>query len=51
MQHPDPRRARAALGLGLLAGLVGQAWAQFPNAQFTQYDPGRTFQLGVRGKF
>ena len=28
MQHPDPRRARAALGLGLLAGLVGQAWAQ-----------------------
>jgi TonB-dependent receptor len=28
-----------------------QAYFQFPNAQFTSYDPGRTFQLGVRGKF
>jgi TonB-dependent receptor len=24
---------------------------QFPNAAFSSYDPGRTFQLGVRGKF
>ncbi len=28
-----------------------QAYFQFPNAQFTSYEPGRTFQLGVRGKF
>jgi hypothetical protein len=24
---------------------------QFANAAFSSYDPGRTFQLGVRGKF
>jgi hypothetical protein len=28
-----------------------QAYFQFPNAQFTSFNPGRTFQLGVRGKF
>jgi TonB-dependent receptor len=28
-----------------------QGYFQFPNAAFTSYDPGRTFQLGVRGKF
>lgn len=28
-----------------------QAYFQFANAQFSSYDPGRTFQLGLRGKF
>jgi TonB-dependent receptor len=28
-----------------------EGYFQFPNAQFTSYDPGRTFQLGIRGKF
>jgi TonB-dependent receptor len=28
-----------------------EAYFQFPNAAFSSYDPGRTFQLGVRGKF
>ena len=28
-----------------------QSYFQFTNAQFTSYDPGRTFQLGIRGKF
>ena len=28
-----------------------QAYFQFPNAQFSYYDPGRTFQIGVRSKF
>lgn len=28
-----------------------EAYFQYPNAAFSSYDPGRTFQLGVRGKF
>lgn len=28
-----------------------ESYFQFTNAQFTSYNPGRTFQLGVRGKF
>jgi len=28
-----------------------EGYFQFPNAAFTSYDPGRTFQLGIRGKF
>jgi TonB-dependent receptor len=28
-----------------------EGYFQFPNAAFSSYDPGRTFQLGVRGKF
>jgi TonB-dependent receptor len=28
-----------------------EGYFQFANAAFTSYDPGRTFQLGVRGKF
>jgi hypothetical protein len=28
-----------------------QAYFQFPNAQFSSYDPGRTFAIGVRAKF
>jgi outer membrane receptor protein involved in Fe transport len=28
-----------------------RAYFQFPNATFTQYDPGRTFVVGLRLKF
>jgi len=28
-----------------------EGYFQFPNAAFSSYDPGRTFQLGIRGKF
>jgi TonB-dependent receptor len=28
-----------------------ESYFQFPNAAFSSYDPGRTFQLGIRGKF